>query len=128
MKLTLCGSLRFEKEIQYFHEKLAFAGHTIYSMVALPSQKGGNKDWYTQQQKIVLDLLHLSKIEESDGIVVVDIDGYIGESTAREILWAMMRRKYVYYTSKFSSDDIEPLLANRLFAHAYSALVDGVDK
>jgi hypothetical protein len=96
VKITLCGSLRFENAVQQWHERLAFAGHTVYSMVALPSQKGDNKDWYTPAQKQTLDLLHLSKIEESDAIFVVNVDGYIGESTRREIEWAQIRCKTIY--------------------------------
>lgn len=110
MKITICGSLRYEREVQEWHERLAFVGHTIYCMVVLPSQKGDNKDWYTPEQKQTLDLLHLSKIEESDAIFVVDVDGYIGESTKREIEWAYMRRKVVYYLSK---GDFEVLMYPR---------------
>ena len=102
MKITICGSLRFETEINYWHERLAFQGHTVYCMVVMPSQKEGNKDWYTPEQKMVLDLLHLSKIEESDAIFVVDVDGYIGESTKREIKWAEIRGKEVFYASIYT--------------------------
>lgn len=100
MKLTICGSLKFETDIQSWHEVLAMAGHTVYCMVVLPSQKGGVKDWYSSDEKETLDLLHLSKIEESDGIFVVDVGGYVGESTKREIKWARIRKKYVYYLSR----------------------------
>lgn len=103
MKVTICGSLRFEQEIQEWHEALAFAGHTPYCMVALPSQKGGKKDWYTSEQKTMLDLVHLSKIEESDAILVVNVEGYIGDSTRREIMWAQIRGKEIYYASNQSS-------------------------
>ena len=99
MKVTICGSLRFEKEIQAWHEALAFAGHTPYCMVVMPSQKDNNKDWYNKDQKIALDLIHLSKIEESDAILVVDVDGYIGESTGREMFWAKIRDKDIYLAS-----------------------------
>ena len=101
MKITICGSLKYEAEINYWHERLAFAGHTVYCMVVLPSQKNNNKDWYTPEQKQTLDLLHLSKIEESDAIFVVDVDGYIGESTRREIEWARIRGKEVFYMSQW---------------------------
>jgi hypothetical protein len=97
MKVTICGSLRFEEEINEVHERLGLAGHTPYCMVVLPSQKGGNKDWYTPHEKMILDLIHLAKIEESDAIAVVNVGGYIGESTAREIAWARIRGKIVYY-------------------------------
>jgi hypothetical protein len=65
-------------------------------MVSLPSQKGNIKDWYTPAQKQTLDLLHLSKIEESEAIFVVNVGGYIGESTRREMEWAQIRCKTVY--------------------------------
>lgn len=107
MKITLCGSLRFEAQIQDWHERLAFAGHTVYSMVTLPSQKQNNKDWYTPHQKQILDLLHLSKIEESDAIFVVDVDRYIGESTKRDMQWAMIRNKAIY---RLSTKDYELLI------------------
>lgn len=107
MKITICGSLKFEAEINHCHERLAMLGHTIYCMVVLPSQKGGNKDWYTPEQKMKLDLIHLSKIEESDGIFVVDVDGYIGESTKREIMWAEIRGKTVYYLSEQFDEELK---------------------
>jgi hypothetical protein len=65
-----------------------------------PHRKGGSKDWYTPKQKQTLDLIHLSKIEESDAIFVVDVGGYVGESTAREIEWAEIRGKSVFMLSK----------------------------
>ena len=100
MKVTICGSLRFEAQIQQWHEALAFNGYTPYCMVAMPSQKGNNKEWYTNEQKMMLDLIHLSKIEESDAILVVDVDWYIGESTQREMMWAKIRGKVVYLASE----------------------------
>lgn len=108
MKITICGSLKYEQEIQEWHERLAFAGHTVYSMVVLPSQKNGNKDWYTLEQKMMLDLLHLSKIENSHAIFVVNVNDYIGESTLREILWAKICMKGIYYLS--NEHDCEYLL------------------
>lgn len=109
MKITICGSLRYEKEIQEWHERLSLAGHTVYSMIALPSQKGGVKDWYTDKEKMVLDLLHLSKIEESDAVFIVTTDNYIGESTNREITWAMIRGKERYYSGGLIEKDYERL-------------------
>lgn len=100
MKITVCGSLKFEAQIQQWHEALAFNEYTPYCMVAMPSQKGNNKDWYTDEQKMMLDLIHLSKIEESDAVLVVDVNKYIGESTKREIMWAKIRDKAVYLASE----------------------------
>ena len=97
MKLTLCGSARFEP---YWHEankQLGLAGHICYSLMTFPSIEG-NKTWYTPDQKWTLDLAHLAKIEESDGVVMLNIDGYLGESSLRELQWARMRQKRIFWT------------------------------
>lgn len=57
----------------------------------------GTKNWYTDDEKETLDLAHLSKIEESDAILVLNKDNYIGESTKREVKWAKMRNKLVFW-------------------------------
>ena len=97
MKLTLCGSLRFEP---YWHEankQLGLAGHICYSVMIFPSIEG-DKTWYTPEQKWTLDLAHFAKIEESDGVVMLNIDGYLGESSLRELEWARMRGKLIFWT------------------------------
>lgn len=97
MKLTLCGSARFEP---YWHEankQLGLAGHICYSLMTFPSVEG-SKSWYTEDQKWTLDLAHLAKIEESDGVVMLNIDSYLGESSLRELQWARMRSKQVFWT------------------------------
>lgn len=103
MKICLCGSAKFELQFHEWDEKLTLAGHVVYSLAIYPSSKEGNKDWYTEEQKQTLDLVHLAKIEESDAIVVLNVpatdyeEGYIGFSTRREIEWAKIRLKQVYY-------------------------------
>lgn len=95
MKITLCGSARFEQEFHEYNEKLTLSGHTVYSLAVFPSTKGA-KNWYTETIKQTLDLIHLSKIEESDAIFVINPGGYVGESTRREIEWAVIRAKAIY--------------------------------
>lgn len=97
MKITLCGSARFEKEFHDWDEKLCLAGHVVYNLSVFPSSKAGVKDWYDDNTKVMLDLVHLAKIEESDAVVVLNIGGYIGESTMREICWARIRGKRRFY-------------------------------
>ena len=96
MIITLCGSARFEKEWYEFNKKLGLIGHICFSLVTFPSVEGGNKSWYTDDEKETLDLGHLAKIEESDAILVLNIGGYIGDSTRREMKWAEMRNKIVF--------------------------------
>ena len=104
MKITLCGSARFEQEFHEWNEKLTLAGHTVYGLAVYPSSKNGDKNWYGDANKQTLDLVHLSKIEESDAIVVLNVGGYVGDSTRREIEWARIRNKKVYYAEAGSQD------------------------
>lgn len=101
MKITLCGSTRFHQAFADWAAGLSLAGHTVYSIAMSGKQesdigKDGN-DPITDDEKITLDLVHLSKIEESEVIVVLNVGGYYGDSTRREIQWANMRGKTVYW-------------------------------
>lgn len=94
-KVCLCGSGRFEKEFIDANRELTLRGFIVYSLAVLPSQSpSGEKTWYDEDEKTMLDLVHLRKIAESDAILVVG-DGYIGESTYREILWAELNEKLI---------------------------------
>jgi hypothetical protein len=69
-----------------------------------PSDEG-RKDWYTEAEKEVLDLIHLKKILDSDAVLVIDFPGpdgkpYIGDSTRRELRWSGMLQKPVYRVSE----------------------------
>lgn len=96
MKITLCGSARFEDKFKEMNERLSLAGHVVYSLAIYPSDKGGEKNWYTPEQKERLDAIHLEKIDASDGIYVIAPGGYIGESTQREIDHARKTKKKVF--------------------------------
>lgn len=95
MIITLCGSARFESDFKSLNEQLTLAGHTVFSLSVYPSDKAGVKGWYTDAQKVELDAAHKRKIDASEAIVIVG-DGYIGDSTASEILWAMGQHKGVF--------------------------------
>ena len=103
MRITLCGSTRFKSEFESWNHQLALSGHTVYSLSlfareAADEGKEGNPV-ITEAEKITLDLVHLDKILNSDAIVVVDVNGYVGFSTSREVEWARMQGKEVYWTT-----------------------------
>ena len=52
-------------------------------------------------QKARVDELHLRKLDLSDAVLVIDVNGYIGESTKREIAYAEAIGKPVYYGSQW---------------------------
>lgn len=98
MRLTLCGSARFEAEFHVWNEKLTLSGHVVYSLSVYPSSKAGTHEWYDGAQKQTLDLAHLAKISASDGVVIINNDNYVGDSARRELEWAIMNSKAVYWT------------------------------
>src|SRR4029450_7888265 len=102
MKITLCGSTRFKKEYQEANTKLSQAGHVVYTIAWAKEDEsaatpGVKMDQITKEN---LDLVHLAKILNSDMIIVVgQVEGkpYIGESTRREIAWARMNSKAIFF-------------------------------
>lgn len=100
MRITLCGSTRFEPLFQDWNHRLACAGHTVYSLSLFGREaKDAGKDdkkIVSEDEKITLDLVHLDKIMNSDAILVLNPDGYVGFSTSREIRWARMQGKRIF--------------------------------
>lgn len=96
MKITLCGSARFEEYFKFWNEMLSLYGHTVYTLSVYPSQKDSNKDWYTEDEKKVLDQVHLDKISNSDAIFVINPFAYLGESTLKEIQFAERTGKQIF--------------------------------
>ena len=90
---TICGSMRFEKEMQeiaYYLETQN--GFNILQCVYVASGHEPSKEDLT-----ALELSHYQKINISDGIYVVNIGGYIGDSVRKEIEYAQLHGKEIIY-------------------------------
>lgn len=57
----------------------------------------------TPEQKIALDELHKRKIDLADEVYVLNVGGYIGESTKSEIQYAKEIRKRIRYLEAIGS-------------------------
>lgn len=95
MKITLCGSARFEEKFKEMNRRLSLAGHVVYSLAVYPSDMDGKKEWYTKEQKEIIDYVHRLKIDNSDAIYIIAPGGYIGESTKNEIEYARKNNKII---------------------------------
>ena len=94
--VTLCGSLKFQKEMMRVAKKLALEGYCILTPVYSVSEKIE----ITKEQLIKLKDAHFKRIELSDAILVVNINNYIGDSTKVEIDYAKkLRKEIIYYTN-----------------------------
>lgn len=95
MRITLVGSTRFAALFTTYMEELTLRGHTVYGLGFNSSHKeDGEGKGPTEEQKVILDLVHLKKIMDSDAVVLVtDETLYFGQSTQRELAWAMLLDK-----------------------------------
>ena len=93
--ITLCGSLKFKKEMMIVAEKFALEGNCILTPV-YPIIENCER---TDEQLEKLKQAHFKRIELSDEILVVNIDNYIGYSTNLEIEYAKkLEKEIIYYT------------------------------
>ena len=93
--ITLCGSTRFKDEFLEAQKRLTLEGNIVIS-VGLFGHSGDDVVW-TEGVKDMLDRQHLAKIDLADEIFVVNVGGYIGKSTRREIAYADYRGKSITY-------------------------------
>ena len=93
--ITLCGSTRFKDAFLEAQKRLTLEGNIVIS-VGLFGHSGDNEVW-TEGTKEMLDDMHLRKIDLADEIFVVNVGGYIGSSTRREIEYAGKTGKVVRY-------------------------------
>ena len=93
--ITLCGSLKFKKEMMIVAERMALEGNCIITPV-YPILENYKR---TDEQLKKLKEAHFKKIELSDAILVVNVNNYIGNSTNLEINYAKkLGKEIIYYT------------------------------
>ena len=93
--ITLCGSTKFKEQYLEAQKRLTLEGNIVIS-VGLFGHSGDDEVW-TEGTKAMLDDMHKRKIDLADEIFVVNVDGYIGESTRSEIEYAKSQGKDVKY-------------------------------
>ena len=96
--ITLCGSTRFKEEFLEAQKRLTLEGNIVIS-VGLFGHSGDDVVW-TEGVKDMLDRQHLAKIDLADEIFVINVGGYIGDSTRREIAYAEFKGKTISYLEK----------------------------
>ena len=93
--ITLCGSLKFKKEMMIVAEKMALEGNCILTPV-YPILENIER---TEEQLLKLKEAHFRRIELSDAILVANVNNYIGESTKLEIEHEKkLGKEILYYT------------------------------
>ena len=101
--ITLCGSTRFKDDFFAEQRRLTLEGHIVISVGLFGWDEGRPEDVLGEETKAMLDELHLRKIDLADRVHVIDRDGYVGSSTAREIEYAHTAKKHVTFMSNRSA-------------------------
>ncbi|OON85794.1 hypothetical protein BXO88_10945 [Oribacterium sp. C9] len=100
--VTLCGSTRFKEQFIEVQKRLTLEGNIVIS-VGLFGHSGDDEVWDGMDEgaisktKEMLDDMHKRKIDLADSIFVINVGGYIGDSTRSEIEYAEAHGKEVKY-------------------------------
>lgn len=93
--ITLCGSTKFKEEYLDAQKRLTLEGNIVIS-VGLFGHSGDNEVW-SEGTKAMLDDMHKRKIDMADEIFVINVEGYIGDSTRSEIEYAKSTGKRIEF-------------------------------
>lgn len=89
-KVYLCGGLRFKDKFFEVARDLTLKGYNV----SVPLIFDEN---ITEVQKHFIKELSKAKISDADIVFIINVDGYIGETTREEINWASELQKKIEY-------------------------------
>lgn len=100
--VCLCGSTRFREAYEKANREETLAGRIVLSVGLFGHLEGIDM---SGPVKAMLDELHLRKIDLADEILVLNVGGYVGESTWREFRYALDQGKRVRWLQPPDPDD-----------------------
>jgi hypothetical protein len=96
--ICLCGSTRFTEQMLIKQWELTKQGYIVLTWCALPdSYFSGSHIGDHEGVNEIVDEVHKRKIDIADEVLVLNIGGYIGESTRSEIDYAEAHGKPVRF-------------------------------
>jgi hypothetical protein len=97
--VCLCGSTRFLEAFRRANLEETLRGRIVLS-IGCDTKSAGDliaMGKMTEEVKAMLDELHKRKIDLADEVLILNVGGYIGNSTRGEIEHAERRRKVIRY-------------------------------
>lgn len=91
--------MRFREEFARLDAELTLAGHVVLTPTPLNPSTELNED-----DRARLGRIHLQKVSMADEILVVNVGGYVGESTRREIEHARSHGLAVRFLEPLAND------------------------
>ena len=99
--VCLCGSTQFKEEFEEATWEEGLRGNIVLTVCCFTHHD--HLTW-TDEQLLIFHDLHKKKIEMADEILVINPDGYIGNTTKEEIGYASLLRKEIRYKYEESGD------------------------
>lgn len=94
--VCLCGSTRFVNAWKQAHRDESLAGRIVLS-VGVMIHAGDEPIRDDGPIKRALDQLHLRKIDLANEVLILNVGGYIGSSTANELAYARSKGKTIRF-------------------------------
>ena len=95
--ICLCGSTRFMDAFFEAGWKFTLQGRIVLSVGVCKHAEHHGGEALGQNVADKLDELHLRKIDLADSVFVLNVGGYIGDSTRKEIEYAKSKDKFIEY-------------------------------
>lgn len=108
--VCLCGSTRFKDTFAAENFRLTLDGKIVLSIGC--DAKTDAELGIDDVAKSRLDELHLRKIDLADCVHVLNVGGYIGQSTRNEINYAAKHKKPISFLEEFDPVELDRLLGD----------------
>ena len=99
--ICLCGSTRFTDQMLIKQWELTKRGFIVLTWCALPESyfSGEDKAHIGDQEEVkeIVDEVHKRKIDLADEVFILNVGGYIGESTRNELEYAQKGGKKIRF-------------------------------
>ena len=109
MIVCLCGSTRFKDAFDNANYQETMAGKIVLSVGFFMHASGnrhGEDVGATPEQKIALDELHKRKIDLADEVLMLNVGGYIGDSTRSELEYAKAIGRRITYLNPPNPENV----------------------
>ncbi len=92
--VCLCGSTKFKKEYIEQNRIETLKGKIVLSVGVF---NHADAEVMSKEDRGALDILHLRKIDLANEVLVLNVGGYIGKSTMKEIEYARKKDKKIRF-------------------------------
>ncbi|AXH16496.1 hypothetical protein AMYT_a0198 (plasmid) [Malaciobacter mytili LMG 24559] len=92
--VCLCGSTKFKEAFEKANKEETAKGNIVLTVAMFGHLEGLDMD---SQMKKTFDEVHFDKILLCDEVLVLNVNGYIGDSTKNEIEFAIKNNKIIRY-------------------------------